>query len=189
MTEVLDEPEIRDRMYQISVETYQRLIDDGVFDSAKVELIGGVLFKKMSKTKLHIHIVKVLFRQLLGFVDKALWEVQKEDPLKLAVSEPEPDISVIPLNISDAAIPEKPTTAQFVVEVAVTSISLDRAKSVDYASANIPEYWIVMPKERKVEVYRRPEEGVYSSVKEFDAKDEITSVAFEGFRFRLADYL
>jgi Uma2 family endonuclease len=48
-----------------------------------------------------------------------------------------------------------PTTAELVVEVAVTSLEVDRAKSDIYAEAGVKEYWIVCPERKLVEVYRQ----------------------------------
>jgi Uma2 family endonuclease len=54
-----------------------------------------------------------------------------------------------------------PATAELVVEVAVSSPALDRENAVLYAEAGVLEYWIVLARERQVEVYRRPEGGIY----------------------------
>jgi Uma2 family endonuclease len=49
-----------------------------------------------------------------------------------------------------------PTTAELVVEVAVTSLEVHRAKADIYAEAGVKEYWIVCPERKLVEVYRLP---------------------------------
>ena len=54
-----------------------------------------------------------------------------------------------------------PRTAELVVEVAISSIDLDRENASLYAEAGVKEYWIVLGLERQVEVYRRPEGGRY----------------------------
>ena len=53
------------------------------------------------------------------------------------------------------------TTALLVIEIAVTSIAEDRAQAAVYAESGVEEYWIVLPRERQIEVYRHPESGVY----------------------------
>jgi Uma2 family endonuclease len=188
MSHVLDNAELRTQIFPLSVETYQCLIEDGVLDSAKVELIDGLLFEKMPKSKLHIHIVKVLFRILQSVIDLSKWEVQKEDPLQLTKSEPEPDLSIIQIP-AKGQIPEKPKTAALVIEVAITSLMLDRAKCDEYAGANIPEYWIVCPKELKIEVYRHPGNGQYQSFQIYEASDTVKCAVFPDFSFCLADHL
>lgn len=42
------------------------------------------------------------------------------------------------------------------IEVAITSLALDRAKEAVYATANIPEFWIIRPTKKRTEVYRDP---------------------------------
>jgi Uma2 family endonuclease len=75
--------------------------------------------------------------------------------LTLADSEPEPDISVTRGQESDFASAHS-TTAELAVEIAVPSPALDRENASLYAEAGVKEYWIILGKERKVEVYRRP---------------------------------
>ena len=54
-----------------------------------------------------------------------------------------------------------PNTAALVIEIAISSVSLDREKASLYAEAGVEEYWIILPVERRVEVHRRPQDGSY----------------------------
>lgn len=83
----------------------------------------------------------------------------------------------------------KPTTAQFIIEVAIHSLALDRAKAREYGNAGVPEVWIVQPEGRVIEVYRNPVTGVYSQVLEIPADALLESSSLPGFSFRLADAL
>jgi Uma2 family endonuclease len=68
---------------------------------------------------------------------------------------PEPDAAAIAGGLRD--YPDHPTSALLVVEVADTSLPLDRRrKGPIYAQAGIPEYWIVNLVDGIVEVYREP---------------------------------
>ena len=49
-----------------------------------------------------------------------------------------------------------PTTAELVVEVAVSSAVVDRENASLYADAGVPEYWIVLGELGQVEVCRQP---------------------------------
>jgi Uma2 family endonuclease len=72
------------------------------------------------------------------------------------VSEPEPDLAVLPGSARDFD-EAHPATALLVVEVAESSVSFDRRrKSGLYARARIQEYWIVNLVRRRLEVYRDP---------------------------------
>ena len=83
----------------------------------------------------------------------------------------------------------KPTTAQFVIEVAIHSLALDRAKARDFAQAGVSEVWIVQPEERITEVHRNPVAGTYSEVFEVPAEQVLHSSALPGFQFNLSDAL
>ena len=54
-----------------------------------------------------------------------------------------------------------PTTAELVVEISVSSADLDHEIASLYAEAGVKEYWIVLGGERRVEVYRRPENDAF----------------------------
>lgn len=53
--------------------------------------------------------------------------------------------------------------AAFVVEVAIATLGIDRAKAAVYAAAGIPEYWIVIPEAQTVEIFRRPSSSGYGT--------------------------
>lgn len=71
-------------------------------------------------------------------------------------SEPEPDLAVVAGDPADY-VEQHPRTAWLVVEVADTTLLLDRERKLRvYAGAGIPEYWIVNLVDRSLEVYRDP---------------------------------
>ncbi len=183
MIEVLNIPDFRKRVAPISVALYHRMIESGEFGDRSFELIEGSLVEKMSKSELHVFLVRLLFHQLQDCCPETCF-VQKEDPVTLDESEPEPDVSVIE---GDWRVVKKPTTARFVAEVAITSIAVDRAKAPGYARAEIPEFWIVCPELEQTEVYRKPVNGQYTEKLTIDAKTPIQSTALPGFSFNLAE--
>ena len=184
MSGVLDIPEIRDQVAPISIERYHRMIDLGIFDEWKVELLNGVHVKKMSKSELRLFLVDLLMEMLSSHCSGSEFWVRKEDPITIEDSEPEPDVSVV--RGSRAKFRHtKPTTAQLVIEVAVSSLSLDRAKGAEYPKAKVPEYWIVRPEHNGTEVYRAPLSGVFSQQSEVSAEAELESSALPGFSFCL----
>ena len=84
-------------------------------------------------------------------------------------SEPEPDISVIHGKPEDFWS-SHPTTAELVIEVAVTSEDYDRNKALAYARAGVKEFWIVLVNDKRIEVRTLPGEQGY-------AKTESVTVA------------
>ncbi len=189
-TELFGIPEVRNLfpalLPQVSVEEYERLGALGILDQ-RTELIRGVIIKKMPKSPLHASIANTL-HQILFPLAPAGTVVRQEQPLKFADSEPEPDIAVVRGERRDF-LSEHPTTAEFVIEVAITTLALDRANAALYAENGIQEYWIVIAGQKVVEIYRRPEAGQYLEKSLQSIDEEVTCRVFPQFRIRFSDWL
>ncbi len=111
------------------------------------------------KTPLHDYLTESI-AALLQSVLRPGWSVRQEKSLLLADSVPEPDVAVVRGALAEFR-DRHPTTAELVVEVAVTSLAADREKAAVYAEAGVGEYWIVLAEAGQVEVYRQPQAGVY----------------------------
>ena len=85
------------------------------------------------------------------------YDVRPQLPLALSEFDmPFPDIAVV-LGSPRDYLAQHPTIALLVVEVSEASLKTDReVKGSLYASAGIPEYWIVNLREPVLEVYREP---------------------------------
>jgi Uma2 family endonuclease len=82
---------------------------------------------------------------------------------------------------------QHPTTARWVIEVAVASVDLDREKAAIFAAAGVPEYWIVLADEARIEVYADPTTSGYSSQRQFAAQDgDLHSAQFPGVALDVA---
>jgi Uma2 family endonuclease len=158
MSVILDIPEVRQRISPLSVGEYHRL-DEFNEHGRRTELIRGLVIEKMSKSPLHRTVASRLYKRLLAQLPEG-YSVWKEEPLTLLDSEPEPDISITRGTDGDFAVAH-PTTAELVIEVAVSSPALDRENASLYAEAGVREYWIVLATERGVEVHRQPKNGRY----------------------------
>jgi len=190
MSAILEDPAVRSHLHPIPVATYHRLIELGEFEGAKVELLRGMLIEKTPKSPLHCRIVHLLFERVWEHVreQSGPWLVKKEDPLTFLDSEPGPDLAVV-RGVMDDFDHAHPAMAEWVIEVAVSSLAVDRLKVELYAEAGIREYWIVEPELGAVEVYRRLENGRYTETSVLGKDTEISPAAFPRFRFRLVDYL
>ena len=176
MGAILDLPEMRARVHRWTVPEYEKLGDDPAFRSS--ELIRGIIVEKMSKSPLHATITARLY----GFFLRVLppgYIVRQEQPLRLADSVPEPDISVVRGTLDDFQA-EHPATASLVVKVAVRSVAPDRQNASLYAEARVGEYWIVLAESAAVEVYRRPQNGTFEEVRTYGRGDSIPAVAVIG---------
>jgi Uma2 family endonuclease len=145
-------------VYRLSVDEYERMVAAGVLDDPRVELIAGLLVRKMGKNPPHVIATKRLGRYLERIVP-AGWHIGKEDPVRIpAFDEPEPDLAVV------AGAPEDyrtrhpgPEDVALLVEVAESTLDRDRGdKLLAYASGAIAVYWIVNLVDRRIELYSQP---------------------------------
>lgn len=148
-----------DLLWRISVAKYHQMIEAGILtDDDPVELLEGLLVKKMSKNPPH-RFVTGLIRQLLGQLITTGWYVDAQEPITTADSEPEPDISVIRGSRFDYIHHHPaPENTALLIEVADTTLRRDRGRKKRlYARAGIPFYWIVNLIDLQVEVYSEPD--------------------------------
>ena len=136
---------------------YDRLIEHGVFSTDEdIELLRGLLVVREPQGGRHAMAVRMV-EEALREVFRIGWDVRSQLPIALDPdSEPEPDLSVVAGSFRDypAAHPTKPV---LVVEVADTSLALDRGEKVAlYARAGVREYWIVDLVNGHLEVRRDP---------------------------------
>ncbi len=172
MAAILDLPEIRARVFRWTVAEYEKLGDDPAF--RHYELIRGIIIDKMSKSPLHMSLTKRLYDTLQRLVRRGL-TVRQEGPLRLTDSMPEPDVAVVRGEEHEFFV-RHPETAELVVEVAVSSVAMDRENASLYAEAGVGEYWIVLGEAKQVEVYRQPVKGVYQSKRTYGRGDVIEGV-------------
>ena len=184
MAAILEIPEVRRRVSPLTVEEYHRL-DEFNENGRRTELIRGFVIEKMPKSPLHCTISALLYDLLTAQVPSG-YVVWKERPLTLADSEPEPDICVTLGQKTDFATAH-PSTAELVIEVAVSSIELDCENASLYAEAGVKEYWIVLVLERQIEVYRRLENKRYQEKRLVAANDLLMCSILPSVSIRIAD--
>jgi Uma2 family endonuclease len=182
MIAMLEQPAIRRQVQPLTVETYHRLGELGLL-SEKVELLRGVIVQKMSKSPIHCAVLQRLLK-LLRPACKPEYEVRQEQPLTLADSEPEPDIAIVPVSTEDYAS-HHPNSALLVVEIAVTTVETDREKGMIFAEAGIPEFWLVLPEKRQVEVYSKPSARGYGECDKLGMGDSLTSPVLQDSKIEI----
>lgn len=151
-------PSSLERIHRLSSAEYERMLDTGALDGVRVELLDGLLIDMSPQGERHVRVIQQLMRVFASRLD--LLRVQM--PLALAEGwVPKPDVALA----YPQDDPERhPATALIVVEVAVTSQAEDRRKSLAYARADVPRYWLVDLPSRVVHVYEGPGAEGYASV-------------------------
>ena len=153
----------------------------------RTELIRGVVLEKVKRSPLHVAVASRLFNRLSASAPAGV-VVWKDDPLTFADSEPEPDVYVV-CGSKDDFRTAHPSTAELVIEVAVSSPALDRENASLYAEAGVKEYWIVLATEWQIEIYRRPQNGRYQEVRTAGTDETLECSAVPGVRLRVSDLL
>ena len=136
---------------------YDRLIEIGVFHPGDaVELLGGEIIVAEPQNNPHYTAIGLAEEALRRAVGPG-WLIRTQGPIALdAQSEPDPDVAVASGSLRDYSR-EHPARPVLIVEVAASSLSLDRNhKGSLYARARLEDYWIVNLVDRALEVYRQP---------------------------------
>ncbi len=98
----------------------------------------------------------------------------------------EPDIAIWPRQIGTQDV--RGADILLVVEVAVSSIGYDlRVKAPLYARAEVGEYWVVDAVRKTVRIHRKPVDGKYADVTEWEAVNSVSPNRLATIAIRLAD--
>lgn len=170
---------------------YYKLYDLGLIDPVdfrKSEIIDGELVRKMGIGDTHAWIVDFLVRYFNRNLSETI-RVHGQNPLRLGeYDEPEPDVVLSDLTKYDGKRHPTPAETILVIEVAESSLRTDRTTKLSlYATNDIPESWIVNIPNRAVEVYTKPELGVYSSTEIFEIGSFVTSGRLPNISLRVDD--
>ncbi|MBD2464064.1 Uma2 family endonuclease [Oscillatoria sp. FACHB-1407] len=162
-----------------SVDDYHRMVEAGILQGRRVELLAGEIVEMSPETPLDYTTAKrgakYLEELLAGKAD-----VRFNGPITLSNSEPEPDIAIVRLPESTYRDRHPfPQDIFWIVEVAKTSLKKDlELKAAIYATAGIQEYWVLEHLVAKqIIVFRHPQANQYTE--ELTLKDGgITPLAF-----------
>lgn len=147
------------QIWPLSVAAYRVLAEAGLIPK-NTELLYGFVYTKMSKSPFHSALLRRLKRLLKAVMPPDCF-IDSEQPLACADSEPEPDIAVI-RGSEEEFWNEHPRTAEFVIEISITSHDYDRSKLRAYAAAGVKECWLVLGPEKQIQVHRHPKDGQFT---------------------------
>ncbi|HEY4055769.1 MAG TPA: Uma2 family endonuclease [Kofleriaceae bacterium] len=144
---------------------YEKLVELGLFNDQRVELLDGQLVEMSPQSDAHSAIVRCLGRIFYDVRPHEL-DISLHSGLRAGMkSMPEPDIAVIPRRSGRHHADE----ALLVVEVALSSLRNDRLiKSDIYAALGVPEYWIVDVEHELVIVHTRPTVRGYQVIEQHE---------------------
>ena len=170
------------RKMLISAEDYHRMGKAGIFDDKpRVELIDGEIYTMSPITPDHNgHVDKIATFFTVKLFERA--QIRTQGSIRTdEYSEPEPDISILKYRADYYS--KKQATAKdtlVVIEVSVFTLERNRTtKKKKYAESGIPEYWIVSPQKKTIEVYKNPEGETYTEKETYKIDDSWKFDAFD----------
>jgi Uma2 family endonuclease len=178
---------VSDRIRPLRREEYDKLTELGAFEDERIELLDGVMVPMTPIGAPHSSAVQKLTEVLTVALHARAMVFCQAPFAALDASEPEPDVSVVPLGEYHR---EHPSTAYLIVEVAESSLEKDLTTKLRiYASANVPEYWVVDVVNRRVSVFTEPSLGSYRKCREVEHSGSLSPTAFPDVVVRVADVI
>ncbi len=163
-------------LWPISVRLFSEMVKTGVLNEKDpVYLWKGQLVERMAPKRKHSISVKRVYDAVSKIIPKHV-HADREQPLAFRHDASVPQSDVVVLRGAAEDYPEDfPTTGDvvFVVEVADSSLQLDRRMSEDYAIEGIGGYWLVNISDGCVEVYSEPAGNAYAVKRTYQPGDEI----------------
>ena len=183
-------------LWRLTRARYDQIVEAGILGpDDHVELLDGLLVAREPRGRRHA-VVVALVRGALERAFGRSYYIREEKPVALDdLSEPEPDLVVVRGRPRDYLRKGHPSSPLLIVEVAETSLRLDRMrKGALYARAGIVDYWVVNLRARILEVYREPirvaeGEWKYDSVRLLKRGATVTPLAAPRARIRVASLL
>ena len=167
---------------------YDKLVDLGVFEDERIELLRGMLVTMSPQGSAHATITSWLVQRLSQVLDMTSFDVRGHCPFAATDdSEPEPDISVSRRRMGSL---DHPDAALLLIEVAESSIKKDRRlKAPIYGEARVPEYWIVdiSGKDLSVDVHTGPTNEGYRFVETLRDGDILRPSKLAGIEIAVAE--
>jgi Uma2 family endonuclease len=149
---------------------FQVLVAQDAFgEDDRIELLGGELIQASPQKPSHAVVVQALTHRLAPHLPAHL-RLRVQLPFAAEdLSEPEPDIAIVP---ADQPLERHPDRAVLIVEVADASLQLDLdRKARIYAQAGVPAYWVVDVPGDLVHVHADPVPGGYGRVEHHGCDD------------------
>jgi len=177
--------------HRFTVDEFHRMAETGILaPDERVELINGEIVEMTPMGPRHASRTRAIGRWLDRLLaDEAVVSMQL--PVSLGFAEPYPDVSVARWR-EDLYEEAHPTPAEvlLLVEVADSTVLYDRnEKSAMYAQAGIAEYWVVDLPRDSVAVFRLPESGRYTEVRDYRRGESFVSPGLGGREVRVKDVL
>jgi Uma2 family endonuclease len=139
-----------------TVDQFHRVNATGVFEGRRPLLIRGILLEQGPMNPPHAIALELLV-DVMRAAFATGWRVRSQLPLVLGLeTDPFPDLALV--SGTARGTTAHPTSASLVVEISDTTLKLDMTEKVElYATAKVPEYWVLDLNARQLHVFRDPQ--------------------------------
>jgi Uma2 family endonuclease len=173
---------------------FHAVCDTGILEGRNVILVNGELLE-MPPPKPPHNTGLTLADEVLRAVFRPGYVVRNQMALDLAQDiDPVPDLAFVPGAARDYAN-RQPSTAALVVEVADSTLDYDTTTKAElYATAGIPDYWVLDVVGRQLLVFRNPAPipdggGTYRDKQTLGPDDTVSPLAVPAAAVKVADLL
>ncbi len=180
------------RLKTWTVDEYHRMIEVGLLGpDDRVELLAGEIVDKMPIGSRHAACVD-RSGDLLAERAGDGYRVRRQNPVTLDdASEPEPDLALVAWRDDYfAGGHPRPTDVALLVEVADSSLALDRRRKLPlYGAAGVPESWLIDLIDEVVEVHSGPGLHGYGTIQIHRRDEDARSATVPDFTLAVEDLL
>ena len=164
--------------YKWSIDKWHELVDSGVLEGQKVELLEADIVEMSPEGVEHSFTNESIVIYLRNKLSR-LAHVRESHPITLDNSEPEPDIAIVrlPLTIYRTHHPYA-EDIYWLIEVSQRTLKKDLEQKVTtYARNGISEYWVIDLKNKKLIIHTQPSKDKYLQIVEYQS-GTVTPQAF-----------
>ncbi len=165
---------------KFTIDEYHQMAEVGILSAnERFELIQGEIIEMSPLGDKHTQTVRRINKLLNSRLPSYI--IDQQNPIKIeGVSEPEPDIVVLPFQAD--YYPEGVTSQDvlLLIEVSDSTLKYDiNIKLPLYAEAGIPEVWIVDLQHKVLITHTQPVEGKYMNTTQGKHGDTVSTSKFE----------
>lgn len=163
-------------IHAFTIEEYQQFLETRSADaSQRYELIKGVIYEMPPIGVEHASTVDILTRLLHTQLGSG-YLIRVQNPIQIAESQPQPDLTVIEWVKWDRAVLPTAESISLVIEVAATTLAYDREiKAFLYAETGIAEYWLVNLPNKIIQQYQSPTREGYAVQRDWKRGEFLTT--------------
>ncbi len=176
--------------YRFTADQYQAMGMAGILSEYEpIELLNGEIVEMAPIGNTHNDLTDCITPMLIFALNRRA-RVRVRGSVRInQLSEPQPDFAILRQRPDYHLSPATPADILFIIEVSYSSLNYDRGeKLAAYATAGVPEVWIVNLREYGGYIHTDPVDEQYQTVRQFRAGDSVSPLAFPDVSFPVSGF-